>query len=455
MVAVLLVGACGGDSIEEPNASTGDGTAADGPGSTGGSSGPAPTSDESDESDGGSTAGADSTGADSTTGEDAEHCEAARAAAQSAAEAYVGDQNLVGLSVAVATDGCAPWSQAFGVASVVDDSPLTPEHIMRAGSVTKSYTAGLVLRLAEDGLLSLDDTLMDHAIDIPSADAITLRQLLNHTSGVADYQSNPAFFDALMDDPAREWEPQELIDFTVELGPVGAPGEAHAYSNANFVLAAMVVEAVTGGRYTDALHEYVLTPLDLQHTWVEGAESWDDPTATGHSVIDGAPPVDTTGQYHGTQVWSAGAVVATAQDVRLWIAALLGDEFLSESSRAELGMFVPAGPVSYSLGIFSVNAGDVAAFGHNGAVMGFQAAAFVEPSTATSVKSATTSCSPTTSTAIAEPGVTTDERTVGAPGEATPTHAAPSSVAIAKPEGCAVTSSTGSTSSVPLNDVPS
>lgn len=322
----------------------------------------------------------------SSSGGEAARCEAVRSVADATADAYFERLGLVGMVTAVATGGCEPWTGAWGVADVSTRAALTPEHVLRAGSITKSYTAALLLKLAEDDRLALDDTLETWEIDVPSAGSITLRQLLDHTSGLADYQGNDAFFAALAVDPARVWMPQELVDLAVELGPVGTPGQSHFYSNANYVLAAMVAERATGLSWAEAVRERVLVPAGLRKTWIEGDERWTAPTATGYLVIaDGRAPIDTTGQYHASQVWSAGAIVGTAEDVRGWMAALLSGELLGPQSRAELLDVVPAGGIEYGLGVFRVEQDGVVAFGHNGVVQGFQAAAFVHAGTATSV----------------------------------------------------------------------
>jgi CubicO group peptidase (beta-lactamase class C family) len=131
---------------------------------------------------------------------------------------------------------------------------------------------------------------------------------------------------------------------------------------------------------------HLLVPSGLQHTFVEAEETWSDPTATGYFATTAGPMLtDTTGLYHASQVGPSGAIVATVGDLRAWIAALLIGDVLAPESQAELVSFVPAGGADYGLGIFQVEGDGVLAVGHNGAVMGFQAAAFVHPDTTTSV----------------------------------------------------------------------
>jgi len=372
MLAVALVG-CGGSSESTPD-----------PGAT--STGPQGTSGTvSVAADETSTTGASAAATGSSDATDASEtgplatCLEQQDLVGQVVQTYQESQPLVGLVVSASTEGCEPWSQAWGTADLATDEALTPQHILRAGSVTKSYTAALMLRLEEAGILGLDDTIDLWGLDIPSADEITIRQLLNHTSGLADYQANPTFVEALTADPDRVWTPAELVAYTVELGPVGAPGGTHAYSNANYVIAALVSEDATGGTYRDALYTHVLEPAGLVHTYLEGEDTWDEPTAVGYLVQADGRPQDTTGGYHGSAVWSSGALVGTGDDVRRWMETLLATDFLSAPSQAQLVEWVPAGPVSYGLGIFAVESRNVTAYGHNGAVMGFQAAALYHP----------------------------------------------------------------------------
>lgn len=338
-------------------------------------------SDVGDETDGSETSSDD----DTTTGNEAE-CEALRLAIEDVIESYRTTEQLVGVVVSVDTAACDPWTAAWGEANIGAGEPLTSDHLLRAGSVTKSYTAALVLLLGEEGLLSLDDTLDLWGIVVPSASEITIRQILNHTSGLADYQYNDEFEQALLADPDRVWTPQELIDYASALGPVGAPGEMHSYANTNYLIAALVAEAAAQQPYAEALHARVLDPAQLGHTWVEGDESWDEPTATGYAVVSMAAPEDTTGYYHASQGWAAGAIVTTAEQLRVWMATLLATDFLDPDSQAELVDLVPASNiVGYGLGVFAIEFGDVVAYGHNGAVMGFQAGVLYDPGTGTSV----------------------------------------------------------------------
>jgi D-alanyl-D-alanine carboxypeptidase len=344
----------------------------------------APTTDVS------STTMLDSDASTSTTedGGEAKVCAAVDDALTTLAMQYGEQHALVGLSIGASYAQCEPRRFTWGSASLDPADPLAEDHVLRAGSVTKIFTSVLMLKLAEADLLELEDTLDTFGFEFTHASEISIRQLLDHTSGLADYQNDPGFRSANQVDPKRVWTPQELVDHALALGPVATPGQLHAYSNTNYVLAAMIAEQVTGDSFSAALRMRVLEPAGLAHTYVEGEESWNEPTAIGYLVVGDTSPLDTTDLYHASQVWSSGALVSTVDDLRGWLHTLLSTDFLLPESQQALVEMVPTmqpGITHYGLGLFVVEAGDVTAYGHNGAVMGFQATVLHHAPTDTTV----------------------------------------------------------------------
>jgi D-alanyl-D-alanine carboxypeptidase len=195
---------------------------------------------------------------------------------------------------------------------------LSPETVFDIGSITKSYTAALVLRLVHEGALSLDDSLVRWKGDVPGADGVTIRHLLLQTSGIADYASNPEFLAAIRAGIAGPWPPEENFRF-VE-APRFTPGERWEYSNTNYLLLGLIVQRVTGRSYAELLRSRLLDSLRLTSTFVAGEDSL--PASRAHAHLDftgdGVPddlsalvpdPAFTRG------AGGAGAIVATAADL--------------------------------------------------------------------------------------------------------------------------------------------
>ena len=175
------------------------------------------------------------------------------------------------LQVAVVQGGELVWTGAVGWADPPARRPVTAEDRFHIGSVSKLYTAALILRLAEEGMLSLDDPVSRFVPDMPDGDRITVRQLLNHTSGLANYTENMGFNlkTVLL---RRRWSVEELLEVIRQQAPRSATGTEHYYSNSNYVLLGRIAEAAGGRPFADLLHDEVLGPLELTNTFVTAGE---------------------------------------------------------------------------------------------------------------------------------------------------------------------------------------
>jgi len=238
-------------------------------------------------------------------------------------------------AVALGPDGRV--EEAAGFADLATREVLTVDHRFRIGSVTKIFVAALVLQLVAEGLLDLDG---DAA---PFAEGITIRQLLNHTSGLDDFIGDiVAFFEPYRRDPAHRWElgPGDELRLVMEKPRLFAPGEGWAYHGSNYIVLRLIVEEKTGMTLRDALRQRILAPLGLERTdLVEGPLRGD--CARGYlppdnPVLPGGPgPVDVTEldvPFHG----AGGGVVSTAGEIAKMLRALLGGELLPDRLRKEM-----------------------------------------------------------------------------------------------------------------------
>ena len=226
---------------------------------------------------------------------------------------------------------------AAGFADVGTGESLTVEHRFRIGSVTKIFVSALVLQLVAEGLLELDG---DAA---PFVEGVTIRQLLNHTSGLDDFVGDiVSFFEPYRRDSAHRWElgPRDELRLVMEKPRLFPPGEGWAYRGSNYIVLRLLVEEATGVSLRDALRERILAPLALERTdLVEGPLRGD--CARGYlpadtPVLPGGPgPVDVTEvdvPFHR----AGGGVVSTAGEIAKMLRALLGREFLPDGVRAEM-----------------------------------------------------------------------------------------------------------------------
>ena len=225
---------------------------------------------------------------------------------------------------------------AAGVADVTTGEALTVEHRFRIGSVTKIFVAALVLQLVAEGLLELD------AGAAPFVEGVTIRQLLNHTSGLDDFDIDASFWEPYRRDPAHRWElgPRDELRMVLEKPRLFPPGEGWAYHGSNYIVLRLVVEETTGIALRDALRQRVFEPLGLEKTdLVEGPLR--DGCAHGYLAPDnpilpsGPGPVDVTEldvPFHR----AGGGIVSTAGEVATMLRALLGGEFLPYALQGEM-----------------------------------------------------------------------------------------------------------------------
>lgn len=240
------------------------------------------------------------------------------------------------------------WAGATGRFALTEDRPLSPDDPFRAASVTKAVTAATVLRLAESGRLALDDALggylpatlvgrVHRADGVSRGASITLRQLLNHTSGVYDYVGDDRFVAGLMADPSRTWTPTELVEQAIALGPPSfPPGAGFRYSDTGYVLLGLVVEAVTAGPLHGAYRGLVLDPLGMDGTHLERHEAPRGGTVS-HAYLGDVDlaPINTSFD------WGGGGLVSTAGDLIRLLRGLFGGPLLGERWRREMTAWVP------------------------------------------------------------------------------------------------------------------
>lgn len=307
------------------------------------------------------------------------------ARSQRALESAISTLQLTGAQAAIVLCG-AEWIGAAGMADVAAGRRMTPATPYRGGSTTKSFTTVLLLQLAQEGALSLDDKLAKWFPAVPRANDVTVRMLLGNRSGYYNYTDDPQWRAVFIAQPNRTWLPEELVAIGVRRPLLFEPGTGFAYSNTNFVLAALVAQAVTNKSYATLLRERILTPLALSSTFLPPGEPTPGTLARGYTwgvrsdgTIDdtytSAPARDATflGNYsHG---WAAGALISTVRDEAVFIRALLRGGLLSPS--ALLAMLPYDSSPSflggqYGLGMMRLPTGlGTYAYGHGGQTFGY------------------------------------------------------------------------------------
>ncbi|WP_432892073.1 serine hydrolase domain-containing protein [Kribbella sp. CA-245084] len=245
--------------------------------------------------------------------------------------------------------GDQTWIGSSGRAELGTDRAVDPDGWFRIGSVTKTFTAVVVLQLAGEGKLQLDEPVSRWVPGMP--DEISLRQLLNHTSGLYNYTDDLPDPAGIVRDRYLHHEPMDVLRSGLTKPRLFAPGSSWSYSNTNYIALGVLIEAVTGNAYRDEVAARILQPLGLQRTMVPDAEvDLPEPHASAYLTVDGEPV--NLARVDASQAWAAGAVVSTAADLNRFYAALLSGGLLDEVGLEAMLTVVPTGKdYSYGLGI--------------------------------------------------------------------------------------------------------
>jgi CubicO group peptidase (beta-lactamase class C family) len=284
------------------------------------------------------------------------------------------------------------WKGAAGLGDIETGATMRPDDEFRAGSIMKPFVAVVILQLVEEGLFSLDDpmtaVLPASVTDrFAGSDQITVRMLLNHTSGIPEWSTEAA--DAQVgSDPAKVWEVEEFLDLAAAQEPTFAPGEEHAYSNTNYNLLGLVIEEATGRSWRAEVSQRIIQPLGLENTYLPepGDTSIAGSHARGYEPVDGQL-VDFTGVDPSMAgAAGGGALVTTAADLARFLAAVLAGELFQQSGALdEMLTFVDAPdeagvPYWYGLGMEKyVLPGGVEMIGHLGCTAGYCSAVHYLP----------------------------------------------------------------------------
>lgn len=286
-------------------------------------------------------------------------------------ERVMDQPQAVGFSLAVARDGEVLLETTRGLADLEFKAPADTETIFRIGSVTKQFTAAAIMKLVERKKLTLDSPLHKFLPNVHSSErTVTIRQLLNHTSGIPSYTSQPQFF---AKGSALNLTHEELLAFTDGVPFDFEPGEGWNYSNTGYYLLGMVIEAVDGRPYAQFLQDEFFGPLGLTRTRYGSGRDIIPNRAQGYDlgpdgqlVNDALISMKTPG--------AAGALVSTAGDLVRWQLALTEGRAVSKASYQEMidsGVPTGQGDARYGFGLFITGTGEDRRIGHAGGIPGF------------------------------------------------------------------------------------
>lgn len=272
-----------------------------------------------------------------------------------------------------------PHTEFFsaGTADVSNGRPPTPFEAFRIASVAKGFNAYLAAKLIDNGALSLDTTLREKIPGVlPAAEGVKLRELLQHTSGLADYIRAPAFVEQLLADPARYFSPLQLTEFVRDDPLEFAPGSRYHYSDTDNVAAGLIEEEASGLGYDQLLQRRIFGPLKMRDSSLPTTVKMPRPFLHGYDVEPDKKPEDVSELINPAGAWASGGIVSTPLDlsrfVRRYVPTMLATSPVEGPFRR--GSSSPPGPGRNfaGLGLFRYETGCGNVYGHTGSFPGYR-----------------------------------------------------------------------------------
>ncbi|NJM05578.1 serine hydrolase [Candidatus Gracilibacteria bacterium] len=305
-------------------------------------------------------------------------------------DATVADGYIPGAVLAVTIPGYEPWTSASGLADRNTGAPITAETRVRIASISKIFTAVVILQMVEDGLIALDAPMEEYVPGLlANGNTITVRQLLQHTSGLYDYLEDRNYVPRAYEDPARVWEPSEMVSYAAQFPALFAPGAAGSwdYSSTNYVILGMIAEAASGRTLAVEMRERIFTPLELDATYFPQEEAVEGAYARGYARTQ-----DQTGVAL-SWAFATANIVSTAGDVARFSEALHTGELLAPQTLEQMYGFVSGKgqynmpELAYGLGLMrnrlpvraSIAPEQSVVYGHIGGFGGFRSATWYAP----------------------------------------------------------------------------
>ncbi len=296
-----------------------------------------------------------------------------------------GLEQLVGIkggppgAIAVVQTGAHPRVLTAGVGDLGTQRAIGARDTVRIASISKAFNGAVALALVSQGRLSLTDTIGKVTPGLPAQwAAVTLAQLLHHTSGVPDYIKSPAFLGELRTDPRVQMTPTQLLGFVATEPLAFTPGSRYEYSDSDNIVVGLMIEAVTDQPYQSALARDVTTPLGLDATTLPGDVNLREPYIHGYDVEEGKAPEDVSTSLNPALAWASGGMVSTPAELNRFMRGYVAGQLFDAAVRRAQLRFVPGssgppgpGTNSAGLAIFRYQTPCGTVYGHTGNFPGY------------------------------------------------------------------------------------
>lgn len=271
-------------------------------------------------------------------------------------------------NISIFHDGSEVYNQSYGYSSLENKARANSNTKYRIGSVSKTFTATIIMKLVESNKLTLDTKLSKFYPQIANADSITVEDLLRHRSGIYNFTNSPDYFEWNNNPLSKE----QILDKIVAYGSSFKPNEKTEYSNSNYVLLTFIAEDVSHKTYSELLKQYIITPCSLKNTTLGSKIDNNKNEASSYTKVGEWKLEKETDLSF---VLGAGGIISTPSELNIFYNQLFGGKIVNHES-LELMKTIKSG---FGLGLFQVPFYEMKGFGHTGGIDGFQANAYYFP----------------------------------------------------------------------------
>ncbi|MEW4563533.1 serine hydrolase domain-containing protein [Bremerella sp. JC770] len=313
--------------------------------------------------------------------------------------------NAIPGAVVLMRQGDQQWLQAFGVADLKSKQPMQTDMAFRVGSNTKTMTATVILQLVQEGKLKLDDKVSQFFDNVPQGNEVTIADLLEMRSGIANYSELKSFNRTLDQQPDKAFTPEQLIQMGIEQKAMFKPGSEYFYSNTNYVMLGVLVQRLTDMPLEDAFEQRIFKPLKMTRTSLPAQDDNQMPSPFAHGYMFGTNENDDltveqqkqalAGKLLPTDVtlanpswaWAAGGAISTASDLADYVEALVMGGLLDDQMQAKRLASIrsnnPKDPETAGYGLGMAKLGPM--LGHDGSLPGYQSFMGHDPKSGTTL----------------------------------------------------------------------
>ncbi len=307
-------------------------------------------------------------------------------------------QGIVGINMSIYKPQTGIWLGASGKSDLYNHIDLQVCNQSRVGSTVKMFTATIILKLAEEGKLNLDDPVSnyltaDYINKIENAEIATIRQLLQHSSGIYNYIQNLEFQTASLNNLIKEWKADDLMKYAYHKKAYFKPGEDVIYSNTNYILLGLLIEQIEGKPLYQVFDEKIIHPLQLNNTQFAGKNPVPNGIVKGYVDFYSNFNVIESTYYSGWDYYTAdGGLISNPYDMNVFFRALMNGQVINSNSLNQmLSWKTPKTkddtyfPIEYGLGIFKIETSKGVAYIHSGDAIGYYASMIYFPSDQTTI----------------------------------------------------------------------